>query len=93
MARSLKEVIKKNRAIGNHFFSKDTMEGFNSKIHNKFLINDRYFITSEDDFYRTKELFSIREALQDGNIETIGLFQGFNTYQKAKEYIDLILVL
>jgi len=91
--KTIAEVKQANKQAGLHFFDKKTMEFFNSRIEstliNKKDNNRQYFITSEQftglGEYIGKRLFTIREVKENGEIKTIGEFQGYNTKQEAKK--------
>ena len=55
----MKDVIEDCKAAENHFFDKETIDFWGSKIETE-LINNEFFITSEDNFDRTEKLYSIR---------------------------------
>ena len=89
--KTMQEVKQANKQIGNHFFDKKTMEFFNSKIESSLIEKNekQYFITSEQftgpGEYIGKRLYTIREVKPNGEIKTIGEFQGYNTKQEAKK--------
>lgn len=72
--KTLADVKAANEAIGNWWFSKETMRFWKSKFESG-LIAGRYFITSEDEFVldgRTpKRVFAVRYANDDGSIQTL----------------------
>jgi hypothetical protein len=43
----------------------------------------QFFITSEDNFNRTKKAYTIREAMPDGDIQTVGEFLGYESKEQA----------
>jgi len=76
-----------NKKKGLHWFSKDTIEFWATKIETP-LINGRFFITSENDFSGLKRLFTVRQAdWETGQVETIGEFQAHLDKFKAKEFL------
>ena len=96
--KTLAEVKKANKQIGDHFFDRQTMEFFNSRIESKLINNNKnqkqnkqFFITSEQfkdngiNGYIAERLFTIREATKTGEIKTIGEFQGYNSKEQAKK--------
>jgi hypothetical protein len=85
MFNTIAEVKKANKAKGQHFFDKDTLAFFGSNVYNGlYTVNDRqFFITSEDNFNRTEKGFTIREAMPDGDIETVGEFLQYETKEQA----------
>ena len=84
---SMYEVKRHNRQNGYHFFEPSSMRFFNSRIQNDPPYKGRYFVTSERFDYSSPRLYTIREIKQDGNIETIGEFQGFSTGRQTKAYM------
>lgn len=87
MFKNMKQVMKANKDIGHHWFSKDTMRFFNSRVESE-LIEGKYFITSEDNFNRDARLYSVRIVNKDGTIDTVGEFLGYKTKQAALEAIQ-----
>jgi hypothetical protein len=85
MFNTIAEVKKTNKAKGLHFFDKGTLAFFGSNVYNGlYTVNDRqFFITSEDNFNRTEKGFTIREAMTDGDIETVGEFLQYSTKEQA----------
>ena len=90
--KTIAEVKQANKQAGLHFFDKKTMEFFNSRIESTLIKKEgkQYFITSEQfsnslSNYIGKRLFTIREVKENGEIKTIGEFQGYNTKQEAKK--------
>lgn len=68
---------------GDYFFSEATMEFWGSAIVGGMFKNNT-FVTSEDNFDRTKKLFTARHYNWDTHsVETIGEFQQFKTRDEA----------
>lgn len=86
MFKTISEVKKANKEIGQFFFEKATMRFFNSRIESG-ILKGRFFITSERFNEDTPRLFTLREVKPDGEVETLGEFQEFTTIQEAKEYL------
>lgn len=80
MYSSIDEIIKKNKNIGQYWFSTDTMKLFKTRISSK-IYGGKYFVTS-DIFMYNKRLYTVREAKPDGSIGTIGPFNRM-TYKQA----------
>lgn len=80
--RTMADVRKANKASGQYWFSPDTMRFFNSVVETG-LYGGRFFVTSERRELSMPKLYTVREALPDGDIRTIGGFQGFNTLENA----------
>lgn len=85
---NIKEVKQANKEIGRHFFSRDTMNFFGSKIESE-LIGGKFFVTSEDNFNRTQRLFTIRVVNDQGEVDTFGEFQEFATLAEAMNAIEV----
>jgi hypothetical protein len=87
MFTSITQIEARNSKIGHCFFSKDSKKFFSSRILST-IYKGVYFITSErngfDDYSRS---FTIRMALNDGSIDTIGGFNRFKTKQQAQKFI------
>ncbi len=76
-------IIRANRAAGHHFFESATMRFFNSTIYPR-VYGGRYFITGERYDELHPERFTIRLALDNGHVNTVGDFQGFDTHADAE---------
>lgn len=87
---TIADIKQINRQTGLHFFDKNTMSFWGSKIETGVHAN-LCFVTSEDNFDRTKKLFTIRRFIpKTGQIETVGKFQAYSTLAEAKEAIARI---
>ena len=86
MFRTISEVREANAAIGHHWFSRDTMRFFNSRIVGN-LIDGRFFVSSERYDDGSPRLYTIREAMPNGEIETVGEFQAFASADAARRAI------
>jgi len=75
------------RKVGNHWFEKDTMRFFHSRIESG-IIRGRYFITSEVNPSDEKR-YSVRYVTDDAEIETLGEFHSYKTKEAAKRAIPL----
>lgn len=89
---TIAEVKEKNREAGQHFFEKDTMRFFDSRIESK-VYQGTYFVTSEQ-FHGLagdgERLFTIREFdYETGKVDTAGntRFQEFTSLEVARERI------
>jgi hypothetical protein len=85
MFNNITEVKAANKNKGQHFFSKDTLAFFGSKVYPELytVAGRQFFITSEDNFNRTKKGYTIREVMPDGDIETLGEFLEYETKEQA----------
>lgn len=82
--KTITEIKRHNKEIGRHFFDRDAMICFNSKIESG-VIRGRYFITSEIDLMNEKK-YSVRMCI-DGRIEDVGGYHYWNTKQGAEGFI------
>lgn len=74
---TLGDVERLNASSGKHFFDADTLRFFKSRIDYGYdLLYGRFFITTEKDGDLPRRA-SIRAAMDDGSIETVGEFQQF----------------
>lgn len=93
MFANIAEFKRANEGSGHYWFSPDTMRFFNSKVHGDLItIGERqFFITSEQGPHQDKPLYSIREAMADATVDTIGEFQGYPSVASAKRDLDFAL--
>ncbi len=76
----VKAIVKSN---GSHFFDKDTMKYWGTRIETSVFKNG-CFVTSENDFSETKRLYTVRR-FNGKSIVTIGDFQQYKTKEAARE--------
>ncbi len=76
----VKAIVKSN---GSHFFDKDTMKYWGTRIETSVFKNG-CFVTSENDFWETKRLYTVRR-FNGKSIVTIGDFQQYKTKEAARE--------
>lgn len=88
--RTLTDVKRQNHELGHEFFSKGAKNFFQSKMESA-LIADKYFVTSERFDSASKMLFTVRMALPNGAIKTMGTFQQFNTKSEAIAFIKELI--
>lgn len=89
MKKTMQDVIKDSKLFGNYFFSKETMEFWNSKVESELYDYD-LFVTSEDNYNRTETLYSVRHYdWSRHEVRTIA-FQKFKTKEEAIEYLKEI---
>lgn len=75
-----------NRRAGSHWFDKDTMRFFNTRVGNKLFKGSRcvFFVTSEEG-PRGGRKFSVRKTCdRGGRIQTAGDFQAYSTRAQAE---------
>ena len=99
------EVRRRSDKKGGHFFDKDAMRFFSSRVSElmwqkgdvkNYQTNPIYFITSEQDRGHIQHAgsvraFTVRKADADGNIDTVGEFQGHATLGDARKEIQSII--
>ena len=81
---TISEVKSIVTANGSHFFDKDTMKYWGTCIETS-VFHNGCFVTSENDFWGTKRLYTVRRFDFDGAIDTIGEFQGYKTKEAARK--------
>jgi hypothetical protein len=84
--RTISDVKAANKAAGLYFFERSTMRFFNSRIESP-LYKGRYFITSERGSHDILRRYTIREVRPNGDIHTVGKFQGYNFKEDARDAI------
>ena len=82
--RAIADIKARNEAAGNFWFSKDTLRFFNSEVYSG-VYGSGLFITSERMELHMPKLYSVRYARPDGDIATVGKFQGHNTLGWARK--------
>jgi len=89
---NLAQIKAANAAHGHYFFEPASMRFFDSRIEGRSVYGGRFFITSEQ--FRANGFpglvdgprrFTIREANEDGSIDTVGDFQAYATLGEARE--------
>lgn len=84
---TMSEAIEVYKSYGGHFFDEDTMRFWNSTIVSP-LFSNKCFVTSEDNYNRTEQLFSIRQFSEDfSSVDTI-VFQGWDNLERARNYAE-----
>lgn len=72
---------------GSYFFSPGAMRFFNSRVL-PFILHAEQgiaFITSEQFDYKSPRFYTVRLMREDGNIDTVGDFQAYDTPGQAKK--------
>jgi hypothetical protein len=89
--RTIEQVKKLNAAIGHTWFAPETMRFFASHVLPT-IYGGKYFISSEEDTYGNyARKFTIRIAYRDGQIDTVGDFQAYETAEEAIEAVTEIV--
>lgn len=85
--RTMADVRAANRAAGMCWFDRGSMAFFGSRIESN-LIGGAYFITSEKGAHASDaRRFSVRKALANGSIETVGEFRAYAMRDDARDAI------
>lgn len=81
MFHSIEDVKKANRIAGGYWFHEDSVEFFDSVVYPELIQHPEgaYFISSEQFDSSSPRLFTVRFAHFNGEVETVGPFQGFNS--------------
>lgn len=78
------------RSAGSHWFDKDTMAFFGSRIESGMRFNT-FFVTSEDNFDRTERRYTVRYATSYGegrlSMQELGEFQEHESLDSALDAI------
>lgn len=81
------QIKRLNHLAGGHFFDRDTLQFFNSRVHDT-VYGGRYFITSEQfvahDGTAEPRMYTVRRFNDDGSIDTMGYFQQYATSIQAR---------
>ncbi len=85
---SVTQIKRHNEDIGHHWFSAETLRFFNGKVYEDLHLGC-YFITSEK-YIDLPRRYTIRKAMGDGGIETVGIFQEFATLDQARRAMKKI---
>ena len=80
---TISEVKSIDKSNGGHFFDKDTMKFWGTRIETSVFKNG-CFVTSEDNYNKTKRLYTVRR-FNGKSIDTIGDFQQYKTKESARE--------
>jgi len=88
--QTLSDVKAANRESGGHWFDKSTMRFFNTRMESQ-LYGGRYFITSERYDENHGKRYSIRQAMPDGSVDTVGEFQQYFSLESARIAVRLLV--
>ena len=84
MAKSFTDISDIKRAAKGHFFSKDAMRFFQSRVSDMVYqgLNKVYFVTSERSSYNSKRRYTVRVFdCVTKSIDTVGEFNQLSRYQ------------
>ena len=85
MYQTIQDIKAANKAAGFYFFTNEAMAFFRSRYHHE-VLHGRYFFTLETSpSMETK--YTVREALADGSIRTVGQFHAHETLRAAKRFL------
>jgi len=82
---TIRQIKEANKSAGMHWFEPATLRFFGSRIHKR-VYYGKFFITSERCRWEggdNRRLYSIRQANEDGSIDTVGEFQAYATKAQA----------
>lgn len=84
MYKSIEEIEAANEAIGQHWFSPDTMRFWGSRVDDEIypVGGGAYFVSSESSPW-DKRVYSVRFAHASGRIRTVGDLGEFPTRKQA----------
>lgn len=81
--RSLDQARDNSERAGFHWFDRDTLRYFGSRVHSTFYAGG-FFVSSEyRGWDRRGRAYSVRRALPDGRIERVGDFLAYDTRAQA----------
>ena len=80
---TITELKARNAEAGQHFFDREAMQFFNSKVETP-IYGGRFFVTSERMETTYPKRYTVRVALNDGSIEEVGEFQEWLTLEAAR---------
>ena len=83
--RMIYQIKTHSNVMGYHFFNENTMRGFKCRVHSD-VYGGCVFVTSEKNSswrYEYDRAYTVRMILGNGEIKTIGEFQGFDTRYSA----------
>ena len=79
---NVSQIKAANKAAGLHWFEPSTLRFFKSRVLST-VYGGRFFVSSEQGPNGVRA-YSVREASEDGEISTVGEFQGWATATQAK---------
>lgn len=93
MKLTLAEIRRANRDAGKHFFGRETMRFFRSRVYAGMYGGpdspNTYFVTSEQFVPLSgpaeSRMYTVRVARADGTCETFGEFQAYRTLAEARD--------
>jgi len=89
--KTINDIIAHNKYIGHHFFDKDSITHWNSRVYPK-VYEGSYFITYEcdkdSDDNIINEGYTIRQCVH-GVIHSVSNFKQYETYEQAETNIRL----
>jgi len=90
---SMEQVRAANAAVGGHWFDADALRFFRCRVGGT-LYGGRFFVSSEQDevggAWGGERRYTVREALADGHIQTVGEFGQFGTRREAVRFASVL---
>jgi hypothetical protein len=81
---STDDVQRAHERKGGHWFDPGSMRFFKSRVGSEvYYIGGRYFFTSSEKGPDDVRRYSVREATAEGDVKTVGKFQGYSTAAAA----------
>lgn len=93
MFRSIQEVKRANRRVGQTWFSPGDMDMFDTKIVSKLFTIDggrQFFITLDQADDDEDRRYTVREVLADGIVQTLGRMRDHATQADATKAIEKV---
>jgi hypothetical protein len=87
---TISQIAQANKALGHHWFEPATKRFFASRVLSDVYQTSQngvgaYFVSSERcNLSGESRLYTVRRALSNGAIETVGAFQAYDTARQAK---------
>ena len=88
LTTDLDDVRTANDRAGGNWFSRGALRFFASRLVFTDLVRAGLFVSSERFNDRTPRLYTVRVALAEGSIETVGQFQGHQTRRAALREVE-----
>jgi len=96
--RTVADVKRANAELGHHFFDREALRFFNSRIGST-VYAGRYFVTSERDqavssrfpaAWNGERRYTVREAAEDGSVITVGAFGAYHSGAAARRVAEAL---
>ena len=87
---TIRELKQANKRVGKHFFDEGALRFFDSKVHSVvYPVADGWLFLTSEQFHDLvtrishPRRYTIRKMLQNADIETVGEFQEFPSFESA----------